>query len=158
MKRIFKLFLICLIAVPSVSCGASGSSVKAYNASPLEQKMTDAVLRSDIAQVKALLAQGASPNSLMPTSGAPVLSIPVTNNNLEIAKLLIGAGANVNLKDRYGSSLLHLAKRAPMMRLLLQNGADMYAMSQNRTPYGNFAEMLVTTEESKKRVMTEFCG
>jgi ankyrin repeat protein len=117
----------------------------------MEQKMTDAVLRNDIKQVKALLAQGASPNSLMPNSGAPVLSNPIVSNNLEMVKLFIGAGANVNMKDRYGMPLLHLAKRAPMMRLLLQGGADMYAINKGTTAYEYFAEIRVTTEEDKRK-------
>lgn len=142
---------LSLLVIPALVSLFSCATVTAYEASPLEQKMTDAVLRNDIVQVKALLAQGASPNSLMPTSGAPALSIPIVNNNLEMVKLFIGAGANVNMKDRYGVPLLHLAKRAPMMRLLLQSGADMYALSKGTTAYEYFAELLVTTEEDKRK-------
>jgi ankyrin repeat protein len=117
----------------------------------MEQKMTEAVLRNDIKQVKTLLSQGASPNSLMPTSGAPVLSIPIVNNNLEMVKLFIGAGANVNMKDSYGMPLLHLAKRAPMIRLLLQSGADMYALNKGRTAFEYLADLCVSTEEDKRK-------
>ena len=152
MKKTFASLVTVLALLSLFSC----TSVSAYEASPLEKKMTDAVLRDDIAQVKALLSQGASPNSLMPTSGAPVLSIVVKNNNIEMAKLLIKAGANVNIKDRYGVSLLHQALKPPMMRLLLQSGADMYAVYNLTTPYEDFAGRLLTTEEDKRKTMAQF--
>lgn len=152
MKKKCTTLLTIFALISLFSC----ASVAGYNASPLEQKMTDAMLREDIASVKALLAQGASPNSLMPTSGAPVLTIAVKNNNIAMVKLLIGAGANVNIKDRYGVSLLHQALKPPMMRLLLQGGADMYAVYNLTTPYEDFANRLLTTEEDKRKTMAQF--
>ena len=139
------MFILALIPLPACA------SVSGHKASPMEQKMTEAVLRNDIKQVKDLLSKGASPNSLMPTSGAPVLSTPIASNNLEMVKLLVDAGANVNMKDRYGVPLLHLANRAPMMRLLLQSGADMYALNKGTTAFEYFAEIRVSTEEDKKK-------
>ena len=114
MKKTLTSLLFLLGLIPLFSC----ASIMGYDASPMEQKMTEAMLRDDIKQVKALLAQGASPDSRMPTSGAPVLGIAVRNNNIEMAKLLIKAGANVNMKDRYDVSLLHLALKQHGHRLL----------------------------------------
>ena len=147
MKKTCTSFLIVFALISFFSC----ASVSAYSASPVEQKMTEAVLRNDINQVKALFAQGASPNSRMPSSGAPALSIPIVNNNLEMVKVFIAAKADVNMKDRYGAPLLHQAKRASMMRLLLQAGADMYALNKGTTAFEYHAELLVSTEEDKRK-------
>lgn len=146
MKNLFKIILINLIIIPLFSC----ASVQSYQASGTETQMTNALLRDDLRQVKALLAEAASPNSRMPTSGMYVLTIPLQNNNLEMAKLLIDAGADVNMKDRDGMPLLHLAKKAPMIRLMLEHGADMYAVCNNATAYDFFATRLVTTDKDKK--------
>jgi hypothetical protein len=89
LKNSFKILTVTLAVIALFSC----ASVMPYSASASEQKMTEALLRNDIAGVKALLAQGASPDSRMPSGGAPVLSIPLQNNNLAMAKLLVDAGA-----------------------------------------------------------------
>ena len=146
MKNLFKIILINLVLIPLFSC----ASVLSYQASETETQMTNALLRDDLRQVKALLSKGASPNFRMPTSGMYVLTIPLQNNNLEMAKLLIDAGADVNMKDRDGMPLLHLAKKAPMIRLMLEHGADMYAVCNNATAYDFFATRLVTTDKDKK--------
>lgn len=153
MKNVSKILMIglCFGLVSLFSC----VSLPGYQASEMERQMTDAMLRDDIAQVKELLAQGASPNSLMPTSGAPVLGIAVQNNNIEMAKLLIDAGADVNIKDSYGMSLLHQALKPPMMRLLLQAGADLYSVYNHTTPYEDFAARRVTTETDKKNAIAQ---
>ena len=151
LKNSFKILTVTLAVIALFSC----ASVMPYSASASEQKMTEALLRNDIAGVKALLAHGASPDSRMPSGGAPVLSIPLQNNNLAMAKLLVDAGAQVNAKDRYDMPLLHLAKRAPMMRLLLEHGADKYAVYKNATAYEFFATRLVTTEADRKKFVEQ---
>lgn len=152
MKSVSRILLFSLVLASLLSC----ASASAYKASAMEERLTESMLRDDIAQVKELLAQGASPNSLMPTSGAPVLGIAVRNNNIEMATLLIVAGANVNKKDRYGVSILHQALKPPMMRLLLESGADMYAVYNLTTPYEDFASRLVTTEDEKRKTLAQF--
>jgi ankyrin repeat protein len=58
-------------------------------------------------------------------------------------KTLIDAGANVNAVDSYGNTPLHIASisygRYHRVKVLLDNGADMYALNSLQTiPIGNF--------------------
>ncbi|MBN2651105.1 MAG: ankyrin repeat domain-containing protein [Spirochaetales bacterium] len=149
MKNIIKFLSINLLLLSLLSC----ESFMVYRASESEVQITEAILRNDLAKVKSLLAEGVSANSRMPSSGSYILSAALANNNLEMAKLLIDAGALVNQKDRYGMPLLHVAKKAPMIKLMLESGADMYATYQDLTAYEVFARRLVTTDAEKKKAI-----
>ena len=66
-------------------------------------------------------------------SGRTGLQIAAANGNLQIAAILIKAGANVNQKDRLGNTALHVAterNQTEMAELLIDVGADLN--SENR--------------------------
>ena len=78
-----------------------------------------------------LLTHGANPNA-KDTNGRSSLHFAVFTGKLSIAKLLLDSCAHVNLVDNYGHVPLHLVAcsgveetaRLPLIRLLLDNGAD----------------------------------
>ena len=64
--------------------------------------LAQAAASGDIATVKRLLAEGTDANSVCPTTGESALHLAATNNQTEIAKLLLSAGADPNRKCKVG--------------------------------------------------------
>jgi len=66
----------------------------------------------------------------------------------EIVKLLIAEGADVNAKDKYGMTPLHLAETKEAAELLIANGADVNA----RTGDGQTPLLFAVMSGSKETV------
>src|SRR5690606_37803757 len=94
------------------------------------------------AAVRSLLAEKVDVNE-PGTDGSPALHWAVRVDDLDMATLLLGAGANATLANRYGLTPLALAASngsASMMRLLLDAGADANASD----PAGETILMIAT--------------
>jgi len=95
-------------------------------AADADLRLPAAAMNRDVATVKALLAEGADPN----TRGqydTPALHWLIRVDELDTVKLLLEAGADPNGTASHGVSPLSLAVNngnAAMVRLLLQAGAD----------------------------------
>lgn len=61
--------------------------------------LIDAVINNDVAAVKTLLEQGADPNETDDWSNVTPLHFAAQHNLIDIAMLLISAGAKINLRD-----------------------------------------------------------
>jgi ankyrin repeat protein len=99
-----------------------------FLAAPAETdaRLADAAMKRDTAAVRTLLQQKVDVNA-PGKDGTPALHWVVRVDDLETAGLLIRAGANAKLADRYGVTPLYLAcfnGNAAMIRLLLDAGAD----------------------------------
>src|SRR5688572_4236345 len=71
--------------------------------------LLDAVKKGDVAAVRSLLESGADANTAQ-GDGLSVLHLAAQQGSVEIAKLLIGRGANLEAKTRIGGyTPLHLA-------------------------------------------------
>ena len=106
-----------------VSLGAAGPS--GGTAGP-QDALVEAVRGADAAAVRALLHQEVDVNAVGP-DGTTALHWAVHRDDLEMADLLIGAGANVRAANRYGVEPLSLASvngSAAMLEKLLVAGAD----------------------------------
>ncbi|HKW98437.1 MAG TPA: ankyrin repeat domain-containing protein [Bryobacteraceae bacterium] len=105
-------FLACLVPVSSFA--------------DLGEDFLAAIRKSDAARVKALLEQGVDVNTKSPY-GATGLFFAADRGNLEILKLLLDHGADVNVKDTfYGATALTWAsmkEHVDVIRLLLDKGA-----------------------------------
>lgn len=94
------------------------------------QSLKKAVLKSDLPAIEALLKGGADPNAIIeivPGSATTYLITAVTDNSLEVVKLLLTAKAQVNQVDAFKTTPLMTAvgKSNPaMVALLLSSGAD----------------------------------
>jgi uncharacterized protein len=99
-----------------------GTSVEA----PAETPVADAAQANDVAQVRALLQQGADVNAPQP-DGLTALHWAALNGSHEIVDVLLYAGATLEPRTRVGGyTPLHLAARtgnASIVRSLLERGA-----------------------------------
>ena len=99
---------------------------------PDDRALLDATKRSDVAAVRTLLEEGADPN-VAQGDGLSALHLAAQEGNLEIAELLLAAGAKVGAKTQIGEyTPLHLASEgahAYVVRALLEAGADPAAVT-----------------------------
>ncbi|MFH0911555.1 MAG: ankyrin repeat domain-containing protein [Planctomycetota bacterium] len=82
----------------------------------VQSKMSDkstllhiAALQNNPEIVKYFLAKGLDPNAEAEYRATPLTTSPLTN--LEVVKLLVEAGADVNHKTAFGQSVLEIAKK-----------------------------------------------
>jgi ankyrin repeat protein len=88
--------------------------------------LADAAERGDLAAVRSLIGQRSDVNATR-VDGTTALHAAVHADHLEIADLLLRAGANAGARDRYGVTPLFLAcvnGNAEMIRRLLDAGVD----------------------------------
>ena len=94
------------------------------------QSLKKAVLKSDLPTLETLLKAGADPNAaieIVPGSATTYLITAVTDNSLEVVKLLLQAKAQVNQVDAFKTNALMTAVskgNAAIVGLLLASGAD----------------------------------
>ncbi|NTS77829.1 ankyrin repeat domain-containing protein [Catenovulum sp. SM1970] len=74
-----------------------------------EPALHDAAMRGDLAEVKALIKDGADVNKLN-QQGATPLHWAAFKGHLDVAKYLVGQGAKINAITEKGSTPLRLAK------------------------------------------------
>ncbi|HXI38918.1 MAG TPA: ankyrin repeat domain-containing protein [Bryobacteraceae bacterium] len=125
----------------------------------LGEDLLAAVRKGDAARVKALLAQGADVNAKSPY-GATGLFFAADRGNVEIIRILLDHGANVNVKDTfYGATALSWAtqkERWEVIKLLLGKGATAGAddVLMTAVEKGN-AEIVKAVLEKKDAIPAE---
>jgi uncharacterized protein len=122
--------VLALTAAAIPAATSAESSQAAASAIPSVQpdvRLPEAVKRGDVAAVEALLRAGVQVNSAEGDGSTP-LHWAAYDNNLEMARILLKAHADVNAKTRLeGLTPLYMACEngsAPMIDLLLSNGAN----------------------------------
>jgi len=104
-----------------------------------EEKAIRAVNDNNIEALRTFLNEGGNPNTINhhAGNGESLLSlVGEWSKDIEIAKLLIEAGADVNHQDYRGWTPLHWGNQnEPFCRLLIENGADIFIENEmGRTP------------------------
>ena len=100
----------------------------------------DLVRSSDLAAVASALDKGAAINEI---DGVTALYIACEDGNVDLAKLLINRGADVNLPVSWQRTPLYAANMggyADIVKLLLENGADPNQLAKSQTPLHVAAE------------------
>ena len=100
----------------------------------------DLVKNGDVAAVTSALDKGAAINEI---DGVTALYIACEDGNVELAKLLIDRGADVNLPVSWQRTPLFAANKggyADIVKLLLNNGADPNQLAKSQTPLHVAAE------------------
>ncbi len=115
-------------------------------------ELLEAARKSDVEKVKALLAKGANVNAKSPYGVTP-LGFACSRGSVEIAKLLLDSGAEVNVTDTFYKTtpfgMIMMGKKAnpEIMLLLLEKGAKEtdqamnYAINNN---HPNLAKVALT--------------
>jgi ankyrin repeat protein len=93
-----------------------------------DRRLIEAAKQGNKASIRALLKEKVPVNvNNVASDGTTALHWAVRSDDMEAAKLLLQAGANVKLADRYGITPLKLAAEngsAAMIEILLKAGAD----------------------------------
>ncbi|TPI67539.1 c-type cytochrome [Mesorhizobium sp. B3-1-3] len=100
----------------------------------------DLVRHGDTARVASALDKGAAVNEV---NGVTALYIACEGGNVEIAKLLIDRGADVNMPVSWQRTPLYAANNGgypDIVKLLLDNGADPNQVAKSQTPLHVAAE------------------
>ncbi|KDO21909.1 TKL protein kinase [Saprolegnia parasitica CBS 223.65] len=97
--------------------------------------LVDAVARGDLAAVAEFLHDGADPDSRNKI-GEPALFVAVMEGHVNIAEMLLNAGAAVDLETPGGATALMMSpacRSAEFVQLLLDRGADVNHTNGNAT-------------------------
>jgi ankyrin repeat protein len=124
---------------------------------PRAAKLMEAAQWGSVAAVKALLDQGADPNTRNDVGATPLMRAV---NDLAKARLLIDRGANVNARSDDGRTPLLIAAglsgAAPVVKLLIERGASLAVKAPGligeTTP---LSEAAYTGDESMFRLLVE---
>lgn len=108
----------------------------------IDSPVADAAMRDDVAAVRALLAEGADVNAPR-GDGMTGLHWSALNGSPEIARMLIGAGADLEAATRIGAhTALHVAGRegnGEIVAILAEAGADVEAVTETGATPLHFA-------------------
>jgi len=118
---------------------------KAKAKGKLEAELWNAVKESDLDKAKELLEQGVNPNTVQPGNDMNfnILMLAAHENDLEMIKMLVEHGADVNSRDSYEQSVLMYCLHSPeIVDYLIKKGADV----DTRDRYGYTALMQAVTE------------
>ncbi|HEY1172403.1 MAG TPA: acyltransferase family protein [Verrucomicrobiae bacterium] len=149
-QRIGKPCLVGLITIVPLTWAALifVAAVGKRQTANLETHYWAAVIEGQETKVGIHLSNGTDANVMHPTWGISALSAATMHNRLEVMKLLIQKGADVNLKNRDGGSSLHIASllgRHDAVKLLLEKGAD----RNQKNHHGQTAQEILLTDWGK---------
>lgn len=160
--QIFKS--LCLIAILSLGA-CSDQKATAQKGSSSQGKVTapsvdihTAVVSGNVEAIKQYIAAGSNINERDPFGGSSPLISASLFGKTEIAKMLIDAGADINIQNNDGSTALHTAAffcRPEIVKMLLEKNADKairnnYKSTAYESVAGSFNEVKGTYEMMEK--------
>jgi ankyrin repeat protein len=135
MARLGAVFGIALLALAAAAPGAYADISSALNPfSNFYNNIARAAEANNVAKVRELISSGNSVNEVEEDSQRTGLHIAAINGNLQIAAILIKAGARIDARDNLGDTpLLYAAEHGhlEMAKLLIDVGAQVDAENKN---------------------------
>jgi ankyrin repeat protein len=128
--QLLKLSLILQLSACSLEQMPLSSANEGLSEALTEQALSEEFHNNDWHHLDSYLTQGGDINYPIDGSNTP-LQIAVKLSHLEIIKLLLAKGAQVNLLTPRGQTALQLTSNLHVARLLLENGADPNLSRQN---------------------------
>ena len=136
----YQTLLVLLLAFIFTGCGPSAPKIS----------INEAAERGDIKTLKEHLEFGTDINAKK--DGMTSLHMVASSGKIELAKLLIAAGADVNARSKEDLTPLHLAAVngiEEVCELLISEGADLKAVTDN----GHTALSLATAQGNREVVI-----
>lgn len=129
---------VVIAALLAAACGGAGAQTTPAQQARLAEtdEFQTAVVKKDAAALRRLLARGMKPdfnfNEAAPRqrSGESPLTMAIGRGHLEIARILLDAGADANRRDDFHQSPMDRARSAEAVKLLLAHGADINAFDR----------------------------
>ena len=148
-KKVVSTLMVAILLLSISACGSkkenSESDKDQVTQEPVEAPNMDihtATLMGDLDVIRQHIAAGSDLNEKEPAVGSTPLISAAVFGKTEVARALIEAGADVNLKNNEGSTPLHSAAflcRLEIVEMLLENGADKTLLNN----YGSTAQQSV---------------
>lgn len=121
--------------------------------STTEHPVVDAIIKNDVTITNQFLAEGGDPNMLT-NRGDPLLFVATgARGGLDVATILLAAGANVNLPNSSGRTPLHNSAgwcNLDIVILLLENGGDTRAVDGQGV---NVIDTVCTTPPDRRQLV-----
>jgi uncharacterized protein len=116
------------------------------------EKVFAAIRRAELVEFEGLPLDG--PNVRSPISGETPLHVVTLWDDIDAARILLEAGAEVDVHGEHDCTPLHLAiigRKAGIARLLLSKGAD----PKLRCDFGDAYELAARSESEEVRMLLE---
>jgi len=150
--KVLSTAVLAVSILITTSCGSRQQSTNDPSASaqeteepvkPPNMDIHSATLLGDLDAIQQHIKAGSDLDEREPAVGSTPLISAAVFGKTEIARALLEAGADVNMKNNEGSSPLHSAAflcRLEIVKMLLENGADKSLLNN----YGSTAQQSVS--------------
>ena len=121
--------------------------------SSADKKLFEAIEERNENTITEAISHGANPN--LKIMGRPLLFLGIQEGDIFYIKILVRNGANINIKSKFGRTVLHEAAlygQVHIVRFLLENGANVNAKNpRGETPLFYAEEGLIVGPSRTKK-------
>ncbi len=133
-----------------------------FDQRPQSKALMDAISANDISAVKRLLDSGVSPDSVFGSGegwGQSALSLAAANGDIDIVRLLVSRGADVNAPDPWGGTPIigaSISGYSDNVEFLIANGADVDALDDGASALGYAMFQIPNPTDNPKKGRSDY--